>query len=129
MGGRLDAVATVVDDMAATLAFYRICGLDIPAEADGEGYVSIDLSGGLRMAWNTVEVEREFNPDWQPPVGAGRMGVTFLCGNADEVDATHARLVAAGHESPLPPFDATWGNRHCRILDPDGNAVDLFAEK
>ena len=36
-------MATVVDNMADTLAFYRICGLDIPTEADGENRVVIDL--------------------------------------------------------------------------------------
>jgi len=64
VAGRLDTVATVTDDMSATLAFYRICGLDIPVDADQDGYVTIDLPGGLRMSWNTVEVERQFNPGW-----------------------------------------------------------------
>jgi catechol 2,3-dioxygenase-like lactoylglutathione lyase family enzyme len=128
MPGHLSAIATVVDDMAATLAFYRIIGLDVPASADLEQYVVLLLPGGLRMCWNTVEVELEFNPDWTPPLEPGRMGVTFRYTCPAEVDATHARLVAAGHVSLLAPFDAPWGNRHCRVLDPDGNAVDLFAE-
>jgi hypothetical protein len=35
--------------------------------------------------------------------------------------------VGAGFEGDLEPFDAPWDSRHCRILDPDGNAIDLFA--
>ena len=27
----------------------------------------------------------------------------------------------------LEPFDAFWGQRYATVLDPDGNAVDLFA--
>jgi catechol 2,3-dioxygenase-like lactoylglutathione lyase family enzyme len=32
---RLDVIGLVVADMAASLAFYRRLGLDIPADADG----------------------------------------------------------------------------------------------
>ena len=43
------------------------------------------------------------------------------------VDATHDELVAAGSRSHLAPWDAFWGQRYATVLDPDGNAVDLFA--
>jgi catechol 2,3-dioxygenase-like lactoylglutathione lyase family enzyme len=114
--------------MAATLAFYRLLGLDIPPGADEEDYVSFDLPGGIRMAWNTAAIERSFNPDWRPPDLPGRMGVTFRYNRPDEVDRTHELLVGAGYQSSLAPFDAPWGTRHCRVIDPDGNAIDLFAE-
>ena len=128
MPGSLSTIALVVDDMALTLAFYRTLGVEIPASADTESHVKVDLGGGIEMGWNTVEVERSFNPDWQPPAEPGRMGLTFRYELPENVDAAHKQLVVAGHRSPLPPFDAPWGNRHCRMLDPDGNAVDLFAE-
>ncbi|MEA3503523.1 MAG: VOC family protein [Actinomycetota bacterium] len=124
---RIDSIATVVEDMARTLGFYRLLGLDIPAAADNEGYVTINLGCGVRFAWNTEEVERSFNPEWQAPPIAGRMGITFRCENSAEVDAVYGRIVGAGFEGGLKPFDAPWGSRHCGILDPDGNAIDLFA--
>ncbi|MEN8115179.1 MAG: VOC family protein [Actinomycetota bacterium] len=123
----IDAIATVVGDMGRTLGFYRLLGFDIPREADNEGYVTIDLENGLRFAWNTEEVERSFNADWQAPPIAGRMGITLRCENSAEVDAVFGEIVGAGYEGDLEPFDAPWGSRHCRILDPDGNAIDLFA--
>ncbi len=123
----MDAIATVVEDMGRTLGFYRLVGLQIPVEADDEGYVSIDLGGGLRFAWNSEEVERSFNPGWQAPPIAGRMGISFRCSSSVEVDAVYAKVVEAGYEGGLSPFDAPWGSRHCRVLDPDGNAIDLFA--
>jgi uncharacterized glyoxalase superfamily protein PhnB len=43
------------------------------------------------------------------------------------VDATYARLVAAGYEGHLEPWDAFWGMRYAVIHDPDGNGIDLFA--
>jgi len=123
----IDAIATVVKDMARTLGFYRLLGLEIPAAADNEGYVTIDLGGGVRFAWNTEAAERSFNPGWQAPPVAGRMGITFRCVDAIEVDTVYSGIVEAGYEGDLEPFDAPWGSRHCRVLDPDGNAIDLFA--
>jgi uncharacterized glyoxalase superfamily protein PhnB len=55
------------------------------------------------------------------------MGIALRCENGAEVDAAYARIVEAGYEGGLAPFDAPWSSRHCRVLDPDGNAVDLFA--
>ena len=124
---RMDAIATVVGDMRRTLGFYRLVGLEIPSEADNEEYVAVDLGGGLRFAWNSEEVERSFNPGWQAPSIAGRMGVSLRCGSVAEVDAVYAKIVEAGHEGGVSPFDAPWGSRHCRVLDPDGNAIDIFA--
>ena len=49
------------------------------------------------------------------------------CGDPATVDATHDELVAAGSRSHLAPWDAFWGQRYATVLDPDGNAVDLFA--
>lgn len=123
----MDAIAIVVGDMRRTLDFYRLLGLEIPAEANNEGYVAIDLGGGLRFTWNSEEVERSFDPGWQTPPIAGRMGISFRCSSSFEVDAVHDQVIQAGYEGGLPPFDAPWGSRHCRVLDPDGNAVDLFA--
>ena len=121
-------IATVVDDMPRTLAFYRAVGIAIPAGADTDDYVVVHLQNGDRMSWNTVAVERSFNPDWAPPQEAGRLGLSFRLPSPADVDATHDRLVAMGFDTLLPPFDAPWDNRHCRMLDPDGNAIDLFAE-
>ena len=121
-------IASVVDDMATTLAFYRQLGVQIPSEADTDQYVVVELSDDVRMAWNTVQVERSFNPDWRPPPEPGRMGLTFRYASPGEVDGTYRTLIEQGHDSMLEPFDAPWG-RHCRMLDPDGNAVDLIAER
>lgn len=124
---RIDSIATVVKDMGRTLGFYRLLGLEIPIDADGEGYVTVNLGTGLRFSWNTEDVERSFNHGWRAPPTSGRMGTTFRCEDATEVDLVYARILAAGHQGVLAPFDAPWGSRHCRVLDPDGNAVDLFA--
>jgi catechol 2,3-dioxygenase-like lactoylglutathione lyase family enzyme len=127
MAPRFDLIGIVVKDMARALAFYRELGLDLPLGADEEPHVEKSLAGGLRLAWDTEDTLRSFDPHWTPPSGGHRMGLAFACDDAADVDATHARMVAAGYESHLDPFDAFWGQRYATIRDPDGNPVDLFA--
>jgi catechol 2,3-dioxygenase-like lactoylglutathione lyase family enzyme len=119
-------VELVVADMAATLAFYRRLGLDLPAEADGEPHVEADL-GGLRIAWDTEDTIRSFDPSWTPPTGGHRAGLAFACDTPAEVDAAYAELVEAGYDGHLPPWDAFWGMRYAVVHDPDGRPVDLLA--
>jgi catechol 2,3-dioxygenase-like lactoylglutathione lyase family enzyme len=123
---RLDVIGIVVADMAKALAFYRAVGLSVPADADTEPHVEVPVVGGLRLTFDTEEVIRSFYPDWTP-VRGGRTNLAFVLPDAAGVDALHAELVAAGHESALAPFDAFWGQRYAVVHDPDGNGVDLFA--
>jgi catechol 2,3-dioxygenase-like lactoylglutathione lyase family enzyme len=128
MAPRIDLIGIVTSDMAASLAFYRRLGLDIPEGADGEPHVEVTLPGGLRLAWDREDVIRSFDPSWAPPAGGGhRHGLAFLCDDAADVDATYTALVATGAEGHLPPWDAAWGQRYASLHDPDGCPVDLFA--
>ena len=127
MHPRLDLIGIVVAHMARSLAFYRELGMDIPPEADAEPHVEVTLPGGLRLAWDTVEVVRSFDPEWQAPSGSNRMGLAFLCATPAEVDAVYARLTGLGYHGHKPPWDAFWGQRYATLHDPDGNGVDLFA--
>ncbi len=127
VNARLDVIEIVVADMGRSLAFYRRLGFDLPPEADEVPHVEAPLPGGLRIAWDTVETIRSFDPGWTPPVGSHRMALAFACGDAAEVDATYATLVEAGYEGHKAPWDAFWGQRYASVVDPDGNGVDLFA--
>lgn len=127
MQAKLDLVGMVVRNMPQALAFYRELGWDIPAEMNTEGHVEYVLPNGLRVAWDTVEVVRSFDPDWQPPTGGHRIGLAFLCETPGDVDTIFQRLVDKGYRPHKPPFDAFWGQRYAQIEDPDGNVVDLFA--
>lgn len=128
MTPRIDLIGIIVSDMTTSLAFYRALGLDIPAELDHEAHAEITLPSGLRIAWDTVDVIRSFDPAFALP-GDGPRGtsVAFLCDGPAEVDAAYADLTSAGHRSHLEPWDAFWGQRYASVLDPDGNQVDLFA--
>ena len=127
MTARFDAIGLVVHDMGRSLAFYRMLGLEIPTDVDGEGHVEATLPGGARMLWDTVEMIRSFDPEWTEPSGGERIGLAFVCDDPADVDRVYAELVAAGHEGHREPWDAFWGQWYASVRDPDGNGVDLFA--
>jgi catechol 2,3-dioxygenase-like lactoylglutathione lyase family enzyme len=128
MQAKLDLIGIIVDDMARSLAFYRRLGLEIPPDADSQPHVEVSLPGGLRLAWDTVDTIRSFDPDWTPPSGGHRIGLSFRVDTPVAVDDAFADMVGAGYRSHKAPWDAFWGQRYAIILDPDGNAVDLFAD-
>lgn len=127
MPPRLDVVGLVVQDMAASLAFYRRLGFTFADGAESEGHVETAMPGGLRFVLDTTEIIRSFNPDWTPPSGGHRVALAFVCDSPTEVDERYHELVAAGYGGHLPPWDAFWGQRYASIIDPDGNAIELFA--
>lgn len=127
MRAQLDLIGLVVEDMARSLAFYRLLGLDLPPDADGRPHAETVLAGGLRLAWDTVETVRSFDPDWKPPTGGHRIALAFRFDTPAEVDAAYDELVSQGGHGHKAPWDAFWGQRYAIVDDPDGNAVDLFA--
>lgn len=127
MNARLDVIGIVVQDMALSLAFYRRLGLDLPLDADDEPHVEVTLPGGLRLAWDTVETVRSFDPDWKAPSGSPRVGLAFLVDAPADVDRAYSELVAHGYKGHQDPWDAPWGQRYAVVHDPDGNSVDLFS--
>ena len=53
--------------------------------------------------------------------------LAVACDSPAEVDEVYHQLVATGVEPVREPWDAFWGQRYARVLDPDGNTVDLYA--
>ncbi|MFE3070436.1 VOC family protein [Streptomyces sp. NPDC059247] len=125
---QLDLVGIVVSDMGASLGFYRRLGIELPEGSEGAPHVEAVLPGGLRIAWDTEETVRSFDPGWTRPVGGNRVELAFRCAAPEDVDAVYAELTAAGYRGHLEPWDAVWGQRYAVVLDPDGSGVSLFAD-
>jgi len=123
----LDLIGINVSDMGRSLAFYRQLGLDIPADADTQPHVELGLPGGMRLAWDTLDTIRSFDPDYVVPTGSSSISLAFAHDTPADVDATYGKLVAAGYDGHKEPWDAFWGQRYAIVHDPDGNTVDLFA--
>src|SRR5512140_1510925 len=122
---QLNAIGIVVSDMARSIRFYRLLGLEVP-ETPEEGHVDTFLPNGVRFMLDTEETITSFRPEWTRATG-NQISVAFECASAAEVDDVYARVVAAGFTSELEPFDAFWGQRYAQVQDPDGVGVDLYA--
>jgi len=122
---RLNAFGIVTSDMARSISFYRLLGLDVPETPD-EGHVDALLPNGLRLMLDSEEVIRSFRLGWSRETG-NQLSLAFECARPAEVDETYARMTGAGFEGEKEPWDAFWGQRYAQLRDPDGVPVDLYA--
>ena len=127
MSPRLDVFGIVVSDMARSLAFYRLLGLEFPEGAEDEPHVEAPLPGGMRYALDTEDTMRTFDPSWKRPTNGHATGGAFRCVSPDEVDQIYRDLLAAGATTYKEPWDAFWGQRYAQLKDPDGTVIDLYA--
>ena len=121
----LNAIGIVVSDMAHSIRFYQVVGLDVPDTPD-EGHVDAFLPNGVRLMLDTEETVLSFRPDWTRATG-NQVGMALECGSPAEVDEAYARVTAAGFHGEKEPWDAFWGQRYAQLQDPDGVPVDLYA--
>ena len=122
---QLNALGIVVSDMARSIRFYRLLGLDVPETPD-EGHVDTFLPNGVRFMLDTEETLLSFRPDWTRESG-NQLGIAFECDSPAEVDEIYERMTSAGFDGEKEPWDAFWGQRYAQLKDPDGVPVDLYA--
>jgi catechol 2,3-dioxygenase-like lactoylglutathione lyase family enzyme len=121
----LNALGIVASDMARSIRFYRLLGLDVPETPD-EGHIDTFLDNGVRFMLDSEAVVRGFMPDWARQRG-NQIAMAFECGSPAEVDEIYARVTEAGFHGEKEPWDADWGQRYASLHDPDGVPVDLYA--
>ena len=121
----LNAIGIVVSDMARSIRFYQVAGLDVP-ETPNEGHVDISMPNGIRLMLDTEDTVRSFRPDWTRATG-NQVGLALECESPAEVDEIYRRVTAAGFHGEKEPWDAFWGQRYAQLQDPDGVPVDLYA--
>ena len=122
---QLNAIGIVASDMAQSIRFYRLLGVDLPETPD-EGHLDSFLPNGVRFMLDREEEVRSFRPDWKRETG-NQLALAFQCESAAEVDETYGRVTEAGFHGEKEPWDAFWGQRYAQLEDPDGVPVDLYA--
>jgi catechol 2,3-dioxygenase-like lactoylglutathione lyase family enzyme len=114
-------------DLQRSLEFYRLLGLSVP-DPEGPPHVAVELPGGNTLSFDTEETIAGMHPGWAPPsTSASRLALALGVDSPQQVDELFEKVTAAGHQGPLEPYDAPWGQRYATVADPDGNWVDLFA--
>ncbi len=114
------------NDRPTTLDFYRTLGLPIPQEANTEENVDSESEGAIVLGFLTEARAAQADPNFVAQTSSS-LNLQFECGSPAEVNATFARLVAAGYAAYTQPWDTFWGQRFARITDPDNCIVDLYA--
>ena len=125
MAVTLDVIGIAVQDVAASLQFYRRLGLPVPDGVETEPHVEVEL-GGFRLAWDTVDLLQSVYGTWEAPSGH-RIELAVRCAARTEVDATYAAMMGYGYRGHKAPWDADWGQRYAILVDPDGNLISLYA--
>jgi uncharacterized glyoxalase superfamily protein PhnB len=120
----LNAIGIVASDLGRSIAFYRLLGVDLPA--DGEGHIEATLPNGTRLMLDEESVIKSFRPDWTRETG-NQLALAFECASPAEVDEVYGNVQAAGFDAEKEPWDAFWGQRYAQLRDPDGVPVDLYA--
>ena len=123
---RLGWVIAYVEDPAAASAFYeQTFGLRGEFAAPDGSYTQLD-TGPTKLAFASYALgEKNF------PGGVRRATLDGAPGNleitlvADDVDAAHARALAAGCSELAPPQDKPQGQRVAYVRDPFGLLVEL----
>jgi uncharacterized glyoxalase superfamily protein PhnB len=84
-----------------------------PPDGDSIDHAELTIGGAMFMCGT----EREDGIGQRP----GGSSIYWVLDEDAEVDALHARAVAAGAPSEREPYDADYGGRHATLRDLDGN--------
>lgn len=115
----------IVDDLAASIAFYVLLGFHVVYERPAERFAYLTLGHGIDLMLE--QVDEHDRPDSGPalerPYGRG----LNLSIDVEDATAIHGAMVAAGH-SISHPIKERWyartddevGVREFTVTDPDG---------
>jgi catechol 2,3-dioxygenase-like lactoylglutathione lyase family enzyme len=116
----------VVADMEASVAFYRLLGVEI-ADTLPEWMPHHRSMPSIAPRVDGDLDSSTFAAKWNEGWSTGRTGVVlaFAVSSRDEVDVVYDKIVAAGYPGRQAPYDAFWGQRYAVVEDPDGSAVGI----
>jgi predicted lactoylglutathione lyase len=122
---RFGMVVLFVRDLARSIAFYRLLGLEVSDPRPERPVAAYVEGGATRLIITTDPVARRFDRTWvRPERGGYQQVVEFFLDDDAAVDAAWERLTSAGHPGISPPqrFVGPYGTM---VEDPDGNVVLL----
>lgn len=108
----ISAITLATHDMARAVAFYTALGFALKYGGPDAGFTSFHAGAGY--------LNLTAAPAVQTWAWWGR--AIF---HVDDVDAVHARALAAGLSPAFAPRDASWGERYFHITDPDGHELSF----
>jgi uncharacterized glyoxalase superfamily protein PhnB len=123
----LNTLDIVVADIDASIAFYRLVGLEFQVDPAYREHAECELPGGFHVMLDEEKFTAMARPGWERGTGSPPVFLSFQLDSPAAVDAKYAELTSAGYRGSREPWDAFWGHRYATVLDPDGNGVDLYS--
>jgi len=127
---RFDGLNLICRDPAATIAFYRLLGVEFPedkfwATSSGVHHVgNIEAGDGpAGLEFDSTQLAEVYNAAFRARPAGTLIG--FRLESREAVDGLVDRVKAAGYECRQEPIDAFWGARFAILCDPDGRDVGL----
>lgn len=109
----ISAVTLGVNDMAASVGFYRALGFEVLYGGEGADFTSFRVGDGF--------LNLQLDPELPAVEHVWGRFIVWV----DDVDAVHRRALAAGLTPSFPPTDAPWGERYFHLRDPQGHEVSI----
>lgn len=109
----ISAVTLACSDMARSVAFYEALGFGRAFGGPDGSFTTFRAGSGF--------VNLQLDPSHAPLPQIWGRAIFWV----DDVDAMHARAVAAGVEPETAPSDAPWGERYFHLRDPDGHELSF----
>jgi catechol 2,3-dioxygenase-like lactoylglutathione lyase family enzyme len=136
----VDHLGLCVRDLRASLAFYtEVAGFTVrmaPRRIAGGWFDTLTRNEGAEIEVAMVELGSftlqlvQYHAAGAAPIAPGHNhpGNPHLSINVDDVEATHAEVVATGQHHPTAIVDITGtGARSFYVEDPDGTPVEFIA--
>jgi catechol 2,3-dioxygenase-like lactoylglutathione lyase family enzyme len=125
----LSTCFVLVDDPDLSLSFYRdTLGLELRNDVARENFRWITVGAPSQPDVGIVLTNYLNGGPADSDALAALLAKGALNGvhfNTDDLDATFAKLQAAGAEIVQEPTDQPWGTRDCAVRDPSGNMVRI----
>jgi catechol 2,3-dioxygenase-like lactoylglutathione lyase family enzyme len=122
-GPVIDQLNLVVGDMEASLAFYRLLGVEPVDSAEEWRPHHRSAAVGVDLDFDSVAFARI----WDAGSAGPSVVIGFKLASREAVDEMFAQLTRAGYPGRQEPYDAFWGARYAVVADPDGNPVGLMS--
>ncbi|MEX2255998.1 MAG: VOC family protein [Acidimicrobiia bacterium] len=109
----INAVTLAVAEMPRSVAFYEALGFALASGGSDAGFTTFRVGDGF--------LNLQVDPEHTPLAGIWGRVIFWV----DDVDAMHARALAAGFSPATSPADAPWGERYFHLHDPDGHELSF----
>jgi predicted lactoylglutathione lyase len=133
MALELAMIGLIVNDMGASLAFYRQLGLAVPEDSDTKTHVEIKM-GGLTFFLDSRP--GRWDPQFTlPPAEARAVSaesyqtvLEFFLPTTEALDTKYAELTDLGYRGFREPYRTSFGMYFAMVQDPDGHTILLSSE-